>query len=224
LVIGCHRSVMMTLKNTKSLTLLNLQGNDIDEIRGLIESSSPFKKIDLTNNPLGILARSFHISALREKASVSIDGRVFDSSSLLVSDFKNVDTNSNGELSFKEAKEFVAKLELDEFDALDTNHDFVITVKELAALRVILPNSMALVWVGNNSSDMPLGTRTSPFNSLEKASYALKDGGTIILAPGTTLRGTTFSEPMRLTVPDDAEKPGRIIGVQTPIESKKDEN
>jgi Leucine-rich repeat (LRR) protein len=222
-----HLKNIDPLKSNKSLSALNLQGNDIEFIRGLVDSSSPFTKIDLSNNPLGTLARSFHVPLLRKNATVLIDGRVFDSSTKLYSSFTKIDADSNGALSYDEAKGFVAALELDEFDALDSNHDFVITTNELAALNVILPNSMALVWVGGNDSEMALGTRTSPFDSLKKASVALKKGGTVVLTPGTTLRHTRLSEPMKLTLPKGSKKPSKIIGVtkpSKPIEPVKIEN
>lgn len=204
------------LRGLQKLARLNLRYNDIEDIHPLIQSRAPFKTINLDGNPLGTLARTVHVQALRRKTKVTISGSLFASSTALHTNFIDIDQNHDDLLSYKEVQSRFAKLDLKEFDAIDVNRDWAISLDELANLIVILSNSMDLVWVGGKESPTALGTKDSPFGSLEKAVDAVKQGGTIILAPGTTLTGKTLSEPMTLTVPKGPKGPGRIVGANNP--------
>lgn len=205
-----HIQNVEPLKTLNRLELLDLRDNDIRDIQPLLDSRAPFKIINLTGNRLGRKARSSQITTLSKKATVSFDGRLYNAPNSLFSRFADIDQDQDKTWSYQEASAFVADLHRDEFDALDTNRDWAISADELADLMVILPDSMDLVWVGKGTSSVVLGTRESPFDSIEKATEAVKKGGTIVVTPGTILSGTTLSKPLTLKVPEGSAQPVRI--------------
>jgi hypothetical protein len=202
------------LTSLNKLSKLDLRNNNIVSVRPLIESRAPFETINLTGNPLGTLARAVVIPALRQKAQVAISGGLFNSPSRLYDGFMDIDQNRDRSLSYDEARTSVAGLDLVEFDALDANGDWAISMNELAEFNVVLAKSMDRVWVGGGESRNVRGTKDSPFDTLDKAIKAVKRGGTIILKPGASLTGGTLSEPIIITVPTGSKIPGRIGGAK----------
>ena len=201
------------LQGLNKLVHLDLQGNTIDTILPLLESQAPFKTINLESNPIGTSARTTQVQTLRLRASVTIDGELFDSMPELYRRFASIDSDKDGVLSFQEAQTSVRNVKLWELDAFDANQDWSISIAELTALRALHPPSMERVWVGEELPLMVLGTRAAPFGTLDQAISIVESGGTIVLTPGTTQTVGLLSKPVTITIPEDAKEPAHIIGI-----------
>lgn len=193
-----------SLANLNALRRLDLSHNRIVDIAPLAPIAKTLAQVNLVGNPLGIESRGTHLRTLREKAHFK--GDRLDSPRALSNNFGKVDADKNDALSYSEAKQAYPSLTVLEFDALDTNKNWEITLAEIFDLVRALPDSLDVAWLGPNRPGKGLGSRQNPFRSFAEAQLALKPKGKLMLLPGAQLDTKALKQSLQIVSPKPAPK------------------
>lgn len=194
------------IRNLTTLRNLDLSHNQIENAGPLVRIAMDAETIDLRGNPLNADSRVGYLPRMRGK--VLYDGVTVAGIKPLFQQFDKLDRDQSGGLSHIETSVVNPAVTLEQFDALDADHDLALTRAEL--FRHVRPgeNSLDVAWLAKKYfgafSD---GSKQAPFTRATDALAALKPNGTLKVYNDVEFDATNLTKTMKVVRVEPEKKP-----------------